>query len=126
MSHFVDIPPLSIVAHGWLLDGDLIYDSDILGRNIVVPRGTFTDLASVPWFARWLVPVSTGRNRLAAIVHDYLCRPEGKIRYNVSQKTADKVFREALLVCGVKPWQAQALYVPVRAFQSVSGLFRRG
>lgn len=41
------------------------------GNWITIPTGFITDLATVPWWGRWLVNV-TGRHNLGSITHDYL------------------------------------------------------
>lgn len=125
MSHFkTAIPGLDLVEGGWITRTELVYHSDYLGKDITVPAGTFTDLASVPQIFQAIIPVGTGKNRRAAIVHDYLCRPEGKAATGVTQRQADIIFREALGVCGVGPVGQWGLFIPVRAFQAITGLFK--
>lgn len=76
----------------WLLLDSLEYDSDILGK-IVVPKGFYTDLASVPRvpIAYWLWG---GRAHYEAIIHDYLFRTDSLPKCTWSQ--ANKVFLEAM------------------------------
>ena len=56
----------------WIVDHD--YRIECTRGNtttkLVVPKGTPTNLASVPWFGRILVPVS-GKHTEASIVHDF-------------------------------------------------------
>lgn len=89
----------------------LEYESDILGRVIVVPEGTETDFSSVPRapFAFWLFG---GIADKAAVVHDALYSG----RYGVSRKQADEVFREAMKVCGVGTVRRAFMFAAVRAF----------
>ena len=68
---------------------------------IEVPAGFRTDLASVPWFGRWLVSSWKG-NAKAAVVHDYLYAAHGRRRYGYARSQADGVFLEALGVTGAK------------------------
>ena len=47
MSHFSTSFIAEAVEKGWKLQQELVYYSDLLGKTIVVPKGYFTDLASV-------------------------------------------------------------------------------
>jgi hypothetical protein len=121
MSHFKTRLVLEVVDEGWQLTQPFIYHSELLNRDIEVPAGYVTDLASVPRLFRFIVPVANAKNRRAAVVHDYLCtNPEGLVK---DQKQADQVFREALGVVGVGRFRSAALYYPVRTFQSIKGWF---
>lgn len=124
MSHFSTACIVRDAPGGWKLQQPLVYYSDYLGRTVVVPAGFFTDLASVPWFARWAVPVSTGKNRKAAVVHDYLCHPYIQAEYGINQQQADRVFREALDVCAVNPVGAGIMWGFVRSYQAIKGVFK--
>ena len=121
MSHFKTRLVLEVVDEGWQLTQPFIYHSELLNRDIELPTGYVTDLASVPRLFRFIVPVANAKNRRAAVVHDYLCtNPEGLVK---DQKQADQVFREALGVVGVGRFRSAALYYPVRTFQSIKGWF---
>lgn len=80
------------------------------GERFMIPAGFRTDLASIPWYLRWLPGFSpTGLHRLAAILHDYL--------YTVQDRTraeADALFLEAMEACGVGPVLRKSLYAGVR------------
>lgn len=122
MSHFKTSLVLEVVDGGWRVASPFIYYSELLGRDIEVPEGYVTDLASVPQLFRFIVPVANAKNRRAAVVHDYLCtNPEGLVK---DQKQADKVFREALGVVGVGRFRSAFLYYPVRTYQSITGWFK--
>ena len=122
MSYFKTRLILEAVDGGWQLTQPFIYYSELLNRDIEVPTGYVTDLASVPRLFRFIVPVANAKNRRAAVVHDYLCtNPEGLVK---DQKQADQVFREALGVVGVGRFRSAALYYPVRTFQSIKGWFK--
>lgn len=108
------------VMNGWVLRDPMIYYSDQLNREVVVPRSFFTDLASVPRIFRWLVPVANAKNRRAAVVHDLLCHEKYQKHYGISQAIADKVFKEAMRVEGIAGWKASIVYNSVRAFQMVT------
>lgn len=115
MSEFRSEIHTKIVKDGWELTQPVVYYSDYLDIEITVPKGFFTDLASVPRPMRILVPVANAKNRPAAIVHDYLC--VHKIRHGINQKQADRVFREALRACGVSFIGIWGMWVPTRAYQ---------
>lgn len=48
--------------------------------DFVIPAHTRTDIASVPWYMRWLYDRAS-LGLLAPIVHDYLCDNQGKITH---------------------------------------------
>ena len=97
----------------WRLITPFTYRSALLGK-IVVPAGFITDLASVPWFARWYVS-RDGNHTRAAVIHDYLYARSSEASFpDISRRTADRVFLEALRVCGLRPTLARVLYSAVR------------
>ena len=100
---------------------ELIYHSERLGRDIIVPAGYETDFASIPWILQSIVQVN-GKHRRAAVVHDYLCT-HGKIE-GVTQREADLIFQEAMTVLDVRLTQRTAMFGMVRAYQSIAGLFK--
>jgi len=124
MSHFSTAFIAEAVEKGWKLQQELVYYSDLLGKTIVVPKGYFTDLASVPQIMQFVVPVANARNRKAAVVHDYLCTHGVELGIVANQKQADKVFREALRVLGLGRVRSAALYYPVRTYQWITGWFK--
>lgn len=81
----------------WYLLTPLEYYSDVLHARVTIPKGFYTDLASVP-----RVPVVYwlwgGRSHYEAIVHDYLFR-KGALP-ECSWGAANKVFLEAMKVRG--------------------------
>jgi hypothetical protein len=102
----------------WRLERDFTYEvgDKGSGRAITVPKGFLTDGASVPQFL-WSMFPAWGSYSRAALVHDYLCyrlhegvpHPEGKTR-----KDADKIFAEAMKVCGTGSLIRFVMYVGVR------------
>lgn len=124
MSHFLGDLVLKAVPGGWEVVEDFTYHSELINKDIIVPTGYFTDLASVPRLARFIVPVANAKNRKAAVVHDYLCTHGIELGIVRDQKQADKVFREALGVVGLSRVKSGALYYPVRAYQSIKGWFK--
>ena len=107
---------LDMRKHGggfWSLIKPFTYHSELLGE-IVVPEGFITDLASVPWFARWYVS-RDGNHTRAAVIHDYLYARASEATFpDTSRRTADRVFLEAMHVCALRPTLARVLYSAVR------------
>lgn len=93
MSKF--LTELNIIEVGdklWQLHRNLIYQSDLLSRTFVVPKGFVTDLASVP-----RIPIAYqfwgGRCHREAVIHDYLYRKDSDPV--TSFMMANRVFLEA-------------------------------
>jgi len=87
----------------WVVTRPLIYNSELLGRQVTVQHGFETDLSSVPripfvfWF--W-----GGRAHREGVLHDYLYR--GDSYPEVSFSVANSVFLEAMKSRG-KPWNVR-------------------
>ncbi len=81
----------------YILDQELVYDSEILGKTIIVPSGFNTDFASVPRF-----PIAYlfygGRSHREAVIHDYLYRIDSDPV--VGCMIANKIFLEAMKARG--------------------------
>jgi hypothetical protein len=78
-------------------------------KRISVPAGFVTDLTSIPWFLRSLIPV-WGRHGPAAVIHDYLYAVSAGKLY------ADWMFLRALKqsgCCAAKRW---AMFLGVLCF----------
>jgi hypothetical protein len=88
----------------------LVYQSDVLGREIVVEEGFEYDGASIPW---WLPAAYVSLREpaeAASVIHDWLYRhPEVCTRAE-----ADAVFREALEADGVGWWRRNFAWLGVR------------
>ena len=93
------------------LTEELVY----AGRDEVftVPVGFCTDLASVPQFLTWLVPVA-GLHDRAAIVHDYFCQALEDGKPVVSARDADGIFRRMLRELGVPTVRRWLCFTGVR------------
>jgi hypothetical protein len=92
----------------WLLLSMLVYFT-MLGRRIFsVPAGFITDLASTPRLP-FVYLIAGGLGHAAAILHDWLYTS-----HEVDRRTADDIFHEALLVCGVPAWKAWLMWSAVR------------
>ena len=92
----------------FMLLADLIYESDILGLQVIVPKGFITDFASVP-----RVPVIYfafgDRAHHESVLHDALYKTG-----TVSRKMADAVFLEAMKARGKKWWIRTGMWWGVR------------
>lgn len=62
--------------------------------TITVLKGYITDCASIPFFARWIIP-QCGHSARAAVLHDWLLRSR--------DRRATAVFNEALKADGTGP-----------------------
>jgi hypothetical protein len=84
----------------WMLDKDLVYQSDLLNAIITVRAGFQTDFASVP-----RVPIAYmffgDKAHRESVLHDYLYRIDSVPIVTESQ--ANSVFLEAMTLRG-KPW----------------------
>ena len=83
---------------------------DAQARDIIVPVGANTDLASIPRAFRSITP-QIGKHIPAAIIHDYLYRTASEQR-----ATADAIFLAGMEHLGVYGLRRQAMYRAVRAF----------
>lgn len=92
----------------WLLETPLYYVTHD-GRDIIVPAGFETDLASIPQAFHSIVPVN-GMHRAAAIVHDWLY-----VTQPCTRPEADRVFLDAMADLGVRWSQRWVMYAAVRA-----------
>ena len=95
----------------WILDEPLIYHSDKLGSDIIIPRGFETDFASVP---RVPVIYSLWGDRVhrEPVLHDYLYRTDSVPV--VPRKIADYLFREALIATGKPFYISHCMWAGVR------------
>ena len=83
---------------------------DYVTPEITVPKGEYTDGATIPQLASMLVK-QFDRHLPACIVHDYMYR-----NAIVSKAYADDVFHRNLLRCGINVATAEVMYRAVQAF----------
>ena len=114
MSGFRSLPALKRVGgdNPWQLQEEMLYDSEIYGGLITTPVGARSDMASIPWFFRRVLP-RDGDWSYPAIQHDYQCQTQPS---DVSSDMSAKIFREAMLSQGVPRWKAELMYNAVRWF----------
>lgn len=96
---------------GAILREELIYRSDHLGFEIIVPRGFDTDFASVPRWIPMAYALFGGCAKWAAVIHDFLYR---ECPLCVSRDDADQVLLEAMEVQGVPKWKRNIIWAGVR------------
>lgn len=87
----------------------LVYFSALLKRELTVPAGFVTDLASIPR-ALWAILPPIGKYDRAAVLHDFLYRFGG-----VTRAEADGVLKEAMEVKGVSRLVCWAIYTGIRS-----------
>ena len=100
-------------------DYRVTFKVDGVDREVVVPRGMLTDLASVPRAFRWYAG-RVGPHLEASIVHDYLYMAwqdlEGRGAEEIDRRFADDLFLQAMLKAKMRKSKAWALYSAVRIF----------
>jgi hypothetical protein len=104
----------------WRIEQPLIYEVGALGSGqvITVPAGFVTDGASIPQLL-WAIMPTWGRYSRAAVVHDFLyaaLRAGAPHQFAPDRKTADGIFHEAMVVCGVNTTIRWLIWVSVRLF----------
>ena len=111
MPRFIKTPLFRVHedAEQWTLASDCVYKSDLYEPLIIVPDGFITDLASIPVIFRSFLLRKNGKHRLAAVVHDFLCRDK-----SFNRVLADKIFLEAMKLCGVSWLRRSLMYSAVR------------
>jgi len=83
----------------------------------VVPVGTETNLASIPWFLGWYID-KLGTSLLPAILHDY------EYVHGDNRKEADRRFKVGILEQGMRENKAGVAH---RTLRTVGGIaWRRG
>lgn len=86
--------------------------------DFVIYEGTITDIASVPWYLRWILDrASLGIS--APFLHDYLCEIKGKYinkkgqQIQLSWFDSHLMFLVAMRLDGVPPLRAFLAFVAV-------------
>lgn len=102
----------------WWTNGVLVYETDLMESYVTVPHWFLTDLASIPKFPPGLrtIFIRNGNHRIAAVIHDFLCRKK-----NFPRKLADQIFLEAMRLRGVGKLKSRLMYWAVRIGAIVKG-----
>ena len=97
----------------WKFLGDFVYKSDKWGR-LTVPKGTVTDLTSVPAIGRVFVS-RDGDHIKPAVIHDYgyATHDVGPFK-NMTRQDVDELMLEAMKARGVSWFKRNIIYRAVR------------
>jgi len=108
----VRLLPGPFASSPYELHDDVIYYSKVANKTILVPAGFRSDLLSIPWFFRRILPKG-GYGKRASIVHDALCvyQPDWS-----TGKLAARIFLEAMELDGVPRWRRKAMFYAVYLF----------
>lgn len=104
----------------WETERKLIYYIGFIGSplKIVIPKGFYTDLASIPSIFRIFFVPHDPQYAAASVLHDYLYKysliDEYGNNQSYSKMFSDAVFYEALMVLGTPRWKASLFYVSLR------------
>ena len=78
--------------------------------EIIIPKGFYTDFATVPKILWWLIPPHC-KAAMPAVVHDYTCQ------YAIwPRNKCDAVFMQLLKETKMPKWQYYTMFLFVRAF----------
>lgn len=101
-----DVRPIADGGNDYILCHDFMY------RDHTIKRGYLTDLASVPWFLRWVMG-RDGLWRAAALLHDH-----GYIKDHRGHDRLwwDNLFLNVMYEFNVVSWKAKGAYFLVRKF----------
>jgi len=100
-----------ITDRTWRLHEPLVFYSDILKQEVIVPKDFFTDFASVrrvPFIFDFLGDEA----HEAAVIHDYLYK-KNSIPV-VEREIADDIFDEAMIASDIWKWRRMIFYYGVR------------
>lgn len=80
-------------------------------NGLVVPKSFITDLASIPKLFQGIIGVPEDFDE-ESILHDFLYSKYND--YMINRETADKIFKQSLILNGVNPLTAKLMYDGVR------------
>lgn len=96
------------------LDAPLIYYSELLQQEAVVPVGFITDYASVPRWIPFAQMILAGKGKRAAVIHDWLYSGGLVNGRALTRKECDDIFAEALRATGYGWLVTNMMYSGVR------------
>lgn len=79
--------------------------------SVTASEGFVSDLASVPWWARWAIPVIDD-HILPSIMHDW-CYREKSARW-VRKIQSDKLFLKGMKIFAVASWRRHVMWIGVK------------
>jgi hypothetical protein len=110
------MPSVDYDQRTWVTHRDFAYEIGLKGSGLTVtiPKGTKTDLASVPRVLWPLVPPHDPQFAAAFVLHDHLCQWQG-----FSRVMADAILYEALRVLGASVFTATITYWSVAVWRII-------
>lgn len=87
-----------------------------IGPQLIVPKDTLTDLASIPKCLRWFIDNDEDGVIQSAVTHDYIYAVDIKPRWYTTKASADKLFYNLLRYYGMGYFKAQTAYIAVKLF----------
>ena len=102
---------------GWLLTSD--WPFTIEEGRFVVPKGTLTDLASIPRFLWWLPGFACFElGSQGPVAHDWAYSHGGQVapQIRLTRRRADLLFRRLMRADGVGRFRAGVAWAAVRGF----------
>jgi len=98
----------------WKVHESFVYE---VGHDevIYVPRGFVTDLASVPRPFWPICPTDDGYSQ-AAVLHDWLCRHQGKVEKFYTVRRTSEIFYNAMRELGIGKLRAGIMFRAVLHF----------
>lgn len=99
------------------------YETKVGGSCVIaIPAGETTDLASIPFFGRWLIS-SSGKYNKAAVVHDYIYKTNG-YHGRFTRKQADEVMAEIMEKLGVKTYASRTINLGLKVWTSLNPKYK--
>lgn len=101
-------PPILLTPIGkerWMVT------SSWTAHGVTIPSGFRTDLASIPWWAGWLLKRNDIAWIVAGVIHDYAYRTKTETRLE-----ADRKLRQVAKLEGVPSFHYNVVYIAVRLF----------
>lgn len=96
----VNVHPL---PRGWRVTQDIIY------RDLLIPKGYFTNAANIPRILWRVVPPNDPMIFPGVVVHDFLCDSH-------QYKKADAYFEEILIDSKVPKWKRKSIIAGVKFY----------
>ena len=104
---------VNVVKPGKLWVVDKPWPFVVEGEWFLVPAGFLTDLASIPWFARWLFP-KRGPYDAEAVIHDFLIVT--KDMHNIPSEVVHRIWHDSVKLLPINRFRKFGLGWAVRLF----------
>ena len=91
-------------------------DDNYIKYDIIIPRGFYTDFATIPNVLCSFINPKDKYNQ-AAVLHDYLYVYQDEL--NIPRKVADFTFLYAMNILGINKYKAKLFYYTVRVFGGI-------